>query len=83
MKCFTEFCKSHDRLTEKLFIVQMVANTMVHMSSEQGESVTWPYITELPVKIYIASKLEFSLVAKSWGGKISPPPNLMAPYAYG
>ena len=53
----------------------MVAYTMVHMSNEQGKSVIWPHITELPVKIYITSKLEFSLVAKSWGGeKISPPP---------
>ena len=57
----------------------MVAYTMVHMSSEQGKSVIWPHITELPVKIYITSKLEFSLVAKSWGGaKRHPrPPNFM------
>ena len=48
MKCFTEFYKSHDRLTEnvpftnhknKYFIVQMVAYTTVHVSSEQGKSV--------------------------------------------
>ena len=80
MKRFAEFCKSHARLTEKLFIVQMVAYTMVHMNSEQGKSVIWPHTTELPVKIYITSKLEFSLVAKSWGGgaKRHPrPPNFM------
>ena len=43
MKHFTEFYKSHDRLTEnvhftnlrnKYFIVEMVAYTMVHLSSE-------------------------------------------------
>ena len=46
MKRFTEFYKSHDRLTEnvpftnhKYFIVQMVAYIMVHVSSEQGKGV--------------------------------------------
>ena len=48
MKRFTKFYKSHDRLTEnvpftnhknKYFTGQMVAYTMVHVSSEQGKSV--------------------------------------------
>ena len=48
MKRFTEFYKFHDRLTEnvpftnhknKYFIVQLVAYTMVQVSSEQGKSV--------------------------------------------
>ena len=34
----------------------MVAYTMVQVSSEQGKSVIWPHIIELPVKIYINFK---------------------------
>ena len=61
------FYKSHDRLTEngpfrnhksKYFIVQMVAYTMVHVSSEQGKSVIWKHIIDLPLKIYINFKIE-------------------------
>ena len=59
VKRFTEFYKSHGRLTEyvpfiihknKHFIVQMVAYTMVHVNSDQGQSVIGPHVIELPVK---------------------------------
>ena len=40
----------------KYFAIQMVAYTMVHVSSGQGKSVIWPHIIELPVKIYINFK---------------------------
>ena len=48
LKCFTEIYKSHGGLIEnvpftnhknKYFIVQMVAYTIAHVNSEQGQSV--------------------------------------------
>ena len=58
-KRFTEFYKSHGGLTEnvpftnhknKKIKSQMVAYTTVHVNSEQGQSVIWPPIIELPGK---------------------------------
>ena len=66
MKCFTEIYKSHGGLTEnvpftnhknKHFIVQMVANTIVHMNSKQDQNVISQHIVELPVNICINFKI--------------------------
>ena len=57
MKGLTEIYKSHGGLTKnipftnhknKYFIVQMVAYTIVHVNSEQGQSVIRQHIIKLP-----------------------------------
>ena len=51
----------------------MVAYTIVHENSEQGQSVIGQHIIKLPVNICKNFKLELSSISKSWGGgKISP-----------